>query len=47
MTYLSNYMLLFCHVTISASIVIAIIPAISNRTINIDDMVIVGPKVEL
>ena len=40
-------MLLFCHITISASIVIVIIPAISNRTIDIDDMVIVGPKVEL
>ena len=47
MTYLSNYMLLFCLIIISASIVIVIIPAISNKTINIDDMVIVSPKVEL
>ena len=40
-------MLLFCLIIISASIVIIIIPAISNKTINIDDMVIVSPKVKL
>ena len=46
MTYLSKCILLFCLITTGTSIVIIIIPAITNRTINIDDTIILNPIVE-